>query len=297
MIRGCPWVFAFVLVTTAVRAAGSHDIASGLDALDKLCRATIETRNYDEAQRICKRISFDAAKMAPDSQAHVTSLLNMGDIKARVENFVDADAYYSAALRVVERTTGPDSDVAADILASLVELKIRRGKYLDAAELAKRALTLREKAAGPNDVTVAVARARYADLLSQSHQFLQAEAIYNRALAVFAQSGPANAESYAHTVQQLGEMYERRAQYPQAEQQYRRVVEIAERNGLSYRLLAGAFDRLAYVCEQQDNTADAAKFYRRAMTTLRGTPASPEILARLQSQLAALESAPPRGTQ
>jgi tetratricopeptide (TPR) repeat protein len=275
----------------------SRDVASGLDALNRLCRETIERRDYDEAQRVCKRISFDAEKMAPGSQAHITSLLNMGDIKARVENFVDADAYYTAALRVAERTLGAGSPAAAEILTALVEFKVRRGKYLDAAELAKRSLAIRERNVGPSDVGLAIVRARYADLLSQSHQFLQAEAVYRRALAVLEQSGAQHAEAFARTVQHLGEMYERRALYQQAEQQYRRLVAIAERNGLDFRLLAGAFDRLAYVCEQQDKVAEAAMFYRRAMTTLSGTPTQPEIVARLQSQLAALEATQVQGTQ
>ena len=327
----CCAPIAVALIALASQPASAHDVAGGLEALNQLCRATIEKRDYDEAQRICKRISFDTEKMAPGSQAHVDSLRNMGDIKARVENFVDADAYYSTALRLVERAVGPDSEAAAEILAPLAEFKVKRGKYLDAAALAQRALAIREKAAAapndlreraaaprsavggqamaapskvvgqmtavPSDVNVAVLRARYADLLSQSHQFLEAEAVYNRALAVLAQSGAANAETYARTVQHLGEMYERRAQYWQAEQQYRRVVDIVERNSLSYRLLAGAYDRLAFVCEQQDRVADAALYYRRAVSTLSGTAAAPEVLARIQAQLTALEATPVHGTQ
>jgi tetratricopeptide (TPR) repeat protein len=91
-------------------------------------------------------------------------------------------------------------------------------------------------------------------------------------------------------VQHLGEMYERRSQYRQAEQQYRRAVSIVERNGLSYRLLAGALDRVAYVCEQQDKTSEAIEFYRRALRTLRGTETAPEITARIEARLAALVS-------
>src|SRR5690349_15362139 len=92
LARACggPLIATVIGLSAAAAAAQpvpSHDVAGGLDALNRLCRSTIETRNYDEAQRICKRISFDAEKMAPGSQAHVTSLINMGDIKARVENY------------------------------------------------------------------------------------------------------------------------------------------------------------------------------------------------------------------
>ena len=271
-----------------LRDPEKHGVTGGLDALNGLCRSTIDKQDFDEAQRICKRITFDAQAMAPGSSTHIASLLNMGDIKARVENYVDADAYYSNALQLVENAGAPASDQAAGILTSLIEFKIKRGKYLDAATIAQRLLSIREATAGASDVNVAIVRARYADLLSQSHQFPEAEAVYGRALAVLEHSGAEHAQTYALTVQHLGEMYERRAQYRQAEQQYRRVVDIAERNGLGYRLLAGALDRAAYVCEQQDKNAEAAAFYRRALQTLRGTTTPPEIMARIQARLAAL---------
>lgn len=286
---------AGVLVAVALGCtppAFAHDVTSGLSALNKLCRSTIERGDYEEAQRICKRINFDAEKMAPGSKQHIESVLNMGDIKARVENYVDADSWYQAALPLIEKANGPDSAEAARVISSLVEFKVRRGKYLDAVALAKRVLVIREKTSGPNTLSTSIARARYADLLSQSSQYLDAEAQYKRSIAVLEHAGKANAETYARAVQRLGEMYERRAQYKQAEQQYRRLVEIIERYALSYRLLAGALDRVGYVCEQQDRPAEAATFYRRALATLKGTKAAPEVVARIQAQLSAVEAAP-----
>jgi poly(beta-D-mannuronate) lyase len=273
-------------------AATTNAVSGGLDALNQMCRSTIEKGDYDEAQRICKRISFDAESMAPGSSAHITSLLNMGDVKARTENYVDADQFYARALRFVESPDGADSEQAADILASMMEFKVRRGKYLDAAELSKRVLAIREKLDGADSVRAALARARYADLLSQSHQFPEAEVVYGRAIAVLERAGASQAEPLALTVQHLGEMFERRSQYAQAETQYRRVVSIAERSGLSYRVLAGALDRVAYACEQQDKNTEAATYYRRALQTLRGTPTPAAVLTRIEARLAALGSAP-----
>jgi tetratricopeptide (TPR) repeat protein len=292
--RGLATVASLTLLS-AFAPAHAHDIRSGLSALNQLCRSTIDRADYDEAQRVCKRINFDAEKMAPGSPEHIASVLNMGDIKARVENFVDADAYYASALQLVERAEGPQSEAAARILSSLIEFKVRRGKYLDAVVLAKRMLAIREKVPGPPDLNVAITRARYADLLSQSHQFPEAEAQYKRAIAVLETAG--TPEVYARSVQRFGEMYERRAQFKQAEQQYRRLVSIVEGSALGYRLLAGAYDRLAYVCEQQDKVSEAAAFYRKAMATLQGTSAPPEVVARIQAQLAALGAEPARGTR
>jgi poly(beta-D-mannuronate) lyase len=273
--------------------ASTNAVSGGLDALNQLCRSTIEKGDYDEAQRVCKRISFDAQSMAPGSAAHITSLLNLGEIKARTEKYVDADGYYSSALQLVERSEGADSEQATQIIGTLMEFKIRRGKFLDASKLSQRLLANREKLDGADSDRATVARARYADLLSQSHLFPEAEATYRRAIEVLERAGPRQAETLALTVQRFGEMYERRSQYAQAEAQYRRVVSIVEQGGLSYRLLAAALDRVGYACEQQDKVAEAASFYRRAIATLKGTPTSPDVVTRIQARLAALSSAPP----
>ncbi len=285
MTRG----FVVALMLLAWRCAGASDVAESLDALNRLCRSTIEKGDYELAQRTCRRVTFDLKAMAPGSAAHIASVMNMGDIKARIENYVEADAWYSSALQLVERVYGTNSEQAADLLTMIVGFRVRRGKYLDAIALTRRVLSIREDA---------VVRARYAELLSQSRMFVEAEAEYRRAIEVLALGGARDAEVLAVAVQQLGEMYERRAQYRQAELQYRRVVEIVERYGLSYRMLAGALDRVAYVCEQQDEPGEAAAFYRRALETLRDTQAlrvsraSQTVADRIQARLVALGSQP-----
>ena len=272
--------------------AWPRDLGVDLDALNGLCRKAIKEQTAEEAQRVCKRVSLDAQNMAPGSSAHIDSLLNMGELKARGNNYVEADASYSSALTLIEASSGAQSEQAADVLMLLIEYRVRRGKYVDAAGLARRALAIRQRTAGANSIGAALTRARYAELLSQSHQFIEAETEYGTAISVLEHAGSSSAESFALTVQHLGEMYERRAQYPQAETQYRRVVHIIEQNGLNYRLRAAALDRVGYACEQQDKTSEAAAHYKRALSTLRGTPTPPEIITRIQARLAAL--VPPR---
>jgi len=57
-------------------------VATSLAALNAVCRSAIDSHNFDTALRLCKRVSFDASKLAPGSQAHITSLINIGDIKS-----------------------------------------------------------------------------------------------------------------------------------------------------------------------------------------------------------------------
>jgi poly(beta-D-mannuronate) lyase len=232
-------------------ASPSSEITRGLKSLNAICRSVIDRGDYEEALRQCKRIGLDAQKMAPASKEHVASVINMGDIKALVGNYVDADSFYVVALRLVERTEGPDSEQAAQLLTRLVEFKVKRGKYLDAEGMAKRLLSIREKTAGEQDVGVAVIRARYADLLAASRQFPEAEAAYRQAIAVLEHGGAETAPAYALAVQRLAEMYERRAQYKQAEAQYQRLLDLVERRALGDALRATALQGLAYAREQQ----------------------------------------------
>ncbi len=232
-------------------AAPPAEVTRGLGALNAVCKSVIARGDYDEALRVCKRIGLDAAKMAPASKEHVASLVNIGDIKAFVENYVDADSYYVAALQLVDRTEGPNSERAAQLLTRLVEFKVKRGKYLDAEVLAKRLLSIREQAAGADDPGVAVVRARYADLLAASRQFPQAEDAYGRAIAVLERGGAKTAPAYALAVQRLAEMYERRAQYRQAEVQYQRLLDVVEQRALGAALRATALQGLTHARGRQ----------------------------------------------
>jgi poly(beta-D-mannuronate) lyase len=232
-------------------AAPSAEITRGLKSLNAVCRTEIDRGDYGEALRVCKRIGLDAEKMAPGSDEHVAGLVNMGDIKALVGNYVDADSFYGAALALVDRTGVRDGNQAAQLLTKLVEFKVKRGKYLDAELMARRLLSIREKAAGAQDAGVAVVRVRYADLLAASRQFPQAEAAYAQAIAVLERGGVQTAPAHALAVQRLAEMYARRAQYKQAEAQYQRLLELVELRALGDALLATARQGLAYAREQQ----------------------------------------------
>jgi tetratricopeptide (TPR) repeat protein len=270
-------------------AAPADQVTAGLEALNAVCRSNIDSHNFDAALRLCKRVSFDASKLAPGSQAHIASLINLGDIKSLVENYIDADAYYASALALVERVEGKDSPQAAQLLTMMVEIKTKRGKFLDAEVLMQRLLATLERTAGAEDAAVAVARTRYADLLSQSRQFPEAELAYSRAIGVLEHAGAAWTDPYALAVRHLAEMYERRSQYIQAEVQYRRLLDIVERRALGAETLATTLDRLANVCEEQDKWSEAAKLYRREMSTLSAS-AAPEIMGRIQTKLSELDS-------
>jgi tetratricopeptide (TPR) repeat protein len=275
----------------ASSAALCDPVTTQLAALNAVCRSAIDSRDFDNALRLCKRVSFDASKLAPGSQEHIASIVNLGDIKSFVENYVDADAYYASALALVESAASKDSPQAADLLTIMVETKVKRGKFLDAEILLQRLLAMRERATGPQDPQVAIVRTRYADLLSQSHQFPEAELAYGRAIGVLERAGTESTEAYALAVQHLAEMYERRSQYIQAQVQYRRLLDIVERGSLGAEARAMTLDRLAHICEERKEWPEAAGLYRNEMSVLGSTGAAAQTIDRVQAKLAELESA------
>ncbi|MEP7246962.1 MAG: tetratricopeptide repeat protein [Gammaproteobacteria bacterium] len=199
-------------------------VATGLATLNGLCKASIGRGDYEEALRLCKRVRFDVGKLAPGSPEEIESLVNLGDIKALVQNYIDADAYYAVALQLAERAEGADSPQVAQLLATLVEMKVKRGKLLDAEALVKRLLVIRERTMDAADPGLAAIRVRYADLLAESRQFVEAEAEYGRAIGVLQDGGPGTLDAYTSAVLHLAESYERRALYLRAEMQYRRLL-------------------------------------------------------------------------
>jgi len=286
-------LLAFAVATATV--AQAEEVASGLAALNSVCKARIKSGDYEDALRVCKRVRFDAEKMAPGSPQHIESLVNLGDIKMFDENYVDADAYYTSALEWVERATEPSKEPGATdvptLLATLVELKVKRGRLAEAEPLLKRALELQEKSNAPAS-KVAVIQARYADLLADGRQFLEAEEAYKQAISVLERSGPSMAQGLMLALQGQGEMYERRAMLSHAEMSYRRLLELAVQGTPGNPQLITALDRLADICEQQGRPAEAKTLYQREMAALLAGPGVPMTAAnRVRSKLADLDAA------
>ena len=298
MTRPAPWhptlIFAAsaLLCGTAVMmpAASRAQGVSGVEALNGICRASIRRGDYQEALRLCKRVRFDAQKLAPESKEHIESLVNLGDIEALVENYVDADAYYAAALVLAERSAGPERAQVTQLQTTLVEIKVKRGKLLDAESLLKRLLAVREKAVGAADPGVAILRLRYADLLADSRLFVEAEAAYAQAIGVLKDNGRATVDAYASALLHLGELYERRALHARAEAQYRTLLQLVEREALGDPLLAISLERLGHVCEVLGNLTEATVFYQRVMRLLSTARLAPESERRIQTKLAELAS-------
>jgi tetratricopeptide (TPR) repeat protein len=270
-------------------ASALAQVSAGLATLNQQCRAYIDRGEYDEALRRCKSALANAEQLAPGSSEHIASLVSIGDLKRLELNYVDADLYYTSALKIVEAQQGnanaPDPNVLLD---KIIAIKVKRGKFFEATQISNRLLQQQQKRAGANDAGVARLKARNADLLSQSRLFPEAEQSYLEALAVLETAGPALNAVYAQTVQHFAETYERQGKYLRAEGEYRKLLSVVQERKLGSDWEALALDRLGYMAEQQDQPTQALAFYQREMEILHASGAPAEVSQGLQSKVARL---------
>lgn len=274
-------------------AVASAQLGNQLAALNQLCRDPIAKGNFEDALRVCRRVSFDIGKLAPGSPEFIASLVNIGDVKRLVENYVDADAFYQEALKVIERSRGKDSAAALDMMERIVEIKIKRGKFLDAETVLTRSIAIRAKGAAANDPDVAIVRLRHADLQSLSHQFPEAERNYAAVIAIFAAGSERTADAYRTAVRHLAETLEREQKFQRAEIEYLRLLDLTMQRPPNAKALtvAQVLDRLGFVVEQQNRRADALSYYQRELTLLKATGGAQDLVANLEAQIAALRPA------
>lgn len=283
------------LIGAVLSMPARAQLGNELTALNQLCRMSIAAGDYEEALRVCRRVSFDIAKLAPGSPEHVTSLVNIGDVKRLVANFVDADALYQDALKLVERGPGKDGPVAQALLAQIVEVKIKRGKFLDAEVLLRRALEQRKKISAPDDPVLTQLRLRHADLQSLSHQFPEAEKNYAAVIAILARGGQPMAELHRVALQHLAETLERQQKYQRAELGYLDLlsaIESAPPSPDARLSLPQVLGRIGFVVEQQGRQREAARYYARELTLLKTSGAAPDVIANLEARLSTLTASP-----
>lgn len=288
------WASVVALLFTFGLPAADAQLAAELNGLNGLCTAAIRSGDTEEALRTCRRVSFDIERLAPGSQAYITSLTNIGEIKWQVANYVDADAFYGDALKAVEAISGRNTPASLPLLGKIVETKIKRGKFIDAEAVLRRAIAIQRKGAAPNDPALAALRLRQADLQALSHQYPEAERGYLDVITVFAAGGAASDAMLRTGLQHYAELLEREQKFARAEAQYLRLLALVEKKPSDTSLSpAAVLDRLGYLAEQLDRQADAMSYYQRELALLRALSGKPDDKAddigNLEAKLSSLK--------
>lgn len=302
-----PCLFAAVLLCLVLFSASwplSAQLPREIDGLNGLCRDSIAAADMEEALRICRRVSFDIARLAPGSQAHVDSLIRIGDVKWAAGNYVDADAWYREALTLIGNDSVEARAAALPLIQRIIETKLRRGSYLDAELLMQQALALIPDSVPADDPGRTRLRLRHADLQSHSQQHSEADATYRDVIAIFAAGGPDAIGDHRQAVRRYAESLEREQKFARAEAEYRTLITLTPAGPAPPPLIGPdgdaeavlgeieLLDRLAYTVLQQGRREEALGHYQRELLLMKAADAAPVDVASLQARLAALTSRP-----
>lgn len=273
------------LATPAVCLAVNTQAA----AMNTLCRKAVE-RNDESADNLCHRISFDIATLAPGSAEHIESLLNLGEIQARRQSYIDAAPYYERALAVAEQR-GKETAQVADIIDVLADAKLRYSKFTEAEALLRRSLAIRAKLGQSGSIKAATARVMHADLLAVIGDFPTAESSYVRARDDLATAGPSARSAFLHAQLHLAQMYILQFRHPQAIRELQTLLEAASMAPADTDYLITSHRELGWTYDQLGETDMAVQHLQKAVEGMRSRGDSSLEVEVIEAKIAELKGA------
>lgn len=258
-------------------------------AMNALCRKAIE-RNDEAADNLCHRISFDIATLAPGSAEHVASLMNLGEIQARRQSFIDAAPYYERALAVVEQR-GKETAEVADIIDVLADAKLRYSKFTEAEALLRRSLAIRSKLGQGGSVKAAKARVMHADLLAVIGDFPTAESSYLRARDDLLAAGAPARASYLYAQLHLAQMYILQFRHVQAVRELKILIEASAKAPIDTDYLIVGQRELGWTYDQLGESDMAVQYLQRAADAMRGRGDAALEIEAIEAKVAELKAA------
>lgn len=259
-----------------------------IQALNRLCTDELDRGDLERAAVVCKRINQQVSKLAPGSDAELSSLFNVAEIKKRQNNAPDAEELYAAALALLVQTGRGQTERAAVALEKQAEARIAIGRVFDAEPLLRQAVTIREAVNGATALQAADVRVKHAAVLGTLAQFHEAHITYRRALAVYERAGPTARDRYLDTRRRIAELLSIQSRFEQAEVEYRKLLDEANSPPRVSSLVALSLGRLGWIADETGRQEEAIELYRRAIAEYPPSDVGSESARRLQERLVAL---------
>ncbi len=279
------------LYSTAMAEARTSTDSSHLNhARHGLGRVYQEQRKYREAEHIFRALLQEAVSSPqPNTQVHAGHM-SLAEMYQDEGKFVEAEEHYKAAVAETEKTElWPGRGFFSSTSMWLAKFYVAQHRYSEAEPLFQRALEIYEEDRGPNSYLPHHLQ-EFAKLYEAREKYASAEQLYRRALEICEQSRGANSPSTVQALDSLAGFCRERGRYVEAERLYRRSLATVEENVRSQTALwskgwrrwrnrreleakisrnhipvSSALDRLAEVCEHQQNYAEAEPLRRRSL--------------------------------
>lgn len=275
-------------VTLAIAATSAQAQPREVEALNRICRQALDSGDAVRAATVCKRMHDQVERLAPGTEAALTSIRNLAELKRRQDNNLAADELYTEALAMVDKAGQGESLLAADLLERQADARIARGTIFEAEPGLRRAVLLRDALNGPTSLEAAATRVRHATVLAMLTQYQGAHVGYRRALAVYERAGPAHRTETLATRRLIAELLIRQSRLTQAESELRRLLDDASAAPRVVEQVVFALDRLAFIAAESGRRDDAVALYRRELSELGPTPANADAVRLVQARIAAL---------
>lgn len=289
MIRSAPPLLLSIALAVASPSAQAQP--REIEALNQLCRGALDRGDDLRAANLCKRVYEQVERLAPGTEAMLTSIRNLAELKRRQDNNLAADELYTEALRIVDDSGRGETLLAAELLERQADAKIARGTIFEAEPGLRRALAIREALDAPDSLSTAATRVRHGTVLGLLLQFQDAHVAYRRALTVYEHGGRDQRHAALATRQLIAELLTRQYRLSQAESEYRRLLEDAGSEPPVLEHLLPALDRLAWIAAESGRRDDAVALYRRELELLGDAPANASAVLRVQAEIATLSAA------
>ena len=220
---------------------------------------------YEQARAILER-SLEICRTTADSPDTARSLMLMGNICYYTSDYPKAEAFYSRAVEVFERTLGPDNPLLATCINNLASLYQVTSDLVRSEALHHRALEIREKALPPDHPDIAQSLNNLANVYRTKDDFVNAEPLYVRALEINEKILGPDHINLASPLSNLAQLYAELEEYEKAERLFKRSLKIRqEKLGPEHPEVAGVLSRLGMLYKDQRKYAAAEPLLQQAV--------------------------------
>jgi serine/threonine-protein kinase len=148
-------------------------------AQGELANNLSETGAAGEAIELMRRVTQVQRDVLGETHpAYAASLVRLGDILVRNDEFTAAEPLFVQALQVAESVGGKDSDAVAGICNSFAVMKLRQGDTAASRAYEQRALAIWMANHGPNYSQVLIEQHNLATLEYEDGNYVQARALF-----------------------------------------------------------------------------------------------------------------------
>lgn len=197
-----------------------------------------------------------------------SSLSALGDLKAELKSFEEAEDLYRRALELAETIYGSGSENLSSHLFAMARCLKYQSRFAEAESLARRALAIDESKLGSEHPNLAGDLDNLADLLVWQGKFSEAESLCMRARVIaekaFTKNRREGTPVLAISLNALAELYLRQSKFSEAESFCKEAIALIEREeGKACPYLVVLLGNYVEVLRQTGRLEEAKEFESR----------------------------------